>query len=662
MRQRALVSFLVVFFGPLSGCLLTRTAFEVPASVWAGHVFEIVVEGQYPYTSGAWNACCVLQVPVGFTVLGAANSMAVTMTRDEPSLLATYTAEPGSQLASWSGFSIQSGPATVRLRVRLRAPQVLGTFTCKVSLARGNAPYFTPMDPPGVAGFAQVLGGAARTFVVDDAPAQDFGPDDEGLPIGLQSWSGIAAGDLDGDGDDDLAMISDATGPLTFLSDPGGPWTAHASGWPAASLRGRVAFGDFDGDGMLDLADGNGRVLFGAPGGFVPGPTFPLLGLTSATAVGDIDNDGIDDLAFGSDQQFFVQVFRSNGNRTFTPASTGLPASTASGQWAYTLKLQDVTGDGFCDVVWTHATMGNVWAGNGGTAWTPGSIFGGQQYTGVAIGDVDGDGLPEIVCGEAVPAAGGVRVFKHMGNNFWSPMPTGLPVLGYAHSVALLDYDRDGDLDLVAGTQTGYGNYAPQRLELWQNLGAAQFAPVTGSGLPPLCTSRVTDLVVGDFNADSFPDLAATVAYDGVFVFQNLRAGLSRYGTDCAAGAIPAPALTANSAPVRGNPGFAFVLANGAPSGAGFFVIGTSRTLWAGQPLLPLDLTLLGAPGCSLLAEPLASNAIVFGGLGTATVPLPIPALPSLVRLTYFAQCAAARPGANALGLLFSDGLAVRIE
>ncbi|MFN7590795.1 MAG: hypothetical protein ACK501_19960 [Planctomycetota bacterium] len=48
-------------------------------------------------------------------------------------------------------------------------------------------------------------------------------------------------------------------------------------------------------------------------------------------------------------------------------------------------------------------------------------------------------------------------------------------------------------------------------------------------------------------------------------------------------------------------------------------------------------------------------------GIDAPLLPLPIPNVPSLRLVTLFAQGAIAAPGANALGLAFSGGLAIRI-
>ncbi len=78
--------------------------------------------------------------------------------------------------------------------------------------------------------------------------------------------------------------------------------------------------------------------------------------------------------------------------------------------------------------------------------------------------------------------------------------------------------------------------------------------------------------------------------------------------------------------------------------------------------MLPLDLGLLGAPGCTLWAGPESLAVSTFDAAGAITLPVPIPNHPSLQRVTVFAQGAAAAAGSNALGLAFTAGLAIRVE
>lgn len=381
-------------------------------------------------------------------------------------------------------------------------------------------------------------------------------------------------------------------------------------------------------------------------------------------ALGDVDLDGIDDVAFAGHFSGFCQVFRSNGNRTFTEISNGLPNATVlNPDGGHDMVIRDLTGDGLPDLVWTRFYAASVWAGDGQGNWTPGSGLPAYQFYGVDAGDIDGDGTLELVfgvfdVGGTIGGGGGVQVYKHVGNNVWQAMQgTGLPTSGMAMGVALLDFDRDGWLDVAVGY------YESNRgLELWRNTGQGQFVLRTQSGLSPLSLGPVEELSVGDFNGDTFPDLVAAVVGEAPMVFHNLLAGAFAYGSPCTHGAFAMPSIQTIGQPAIGNQAFGFHLSGGVSNSFGLFWLGSSSRMFQGQPVLPLELSPVGAPGCHLWAEPLATVFVGFDGTGSGTVGVPIPFAPQLLWSTWFGQGANFAPSANALDFLLTAGMTVRVQ
>lgn len=95
------------------------------------------------------------------------------------------------------------------------------------------------------------------------------------------------------------------------------------------------------------------------------------------------------------------------------------------------------------------------------------------------------------------------------------------------------------------------------------------------------------------------------------------------------------------------------------PSGVAWMIAGLSRTQ-SGPFVLPLDLTQIGMPGCSLQAELLTLNAMtVAGSNGMWT--LAIPPLPSLAGTSVYHQALAVDLGGNALGLVVSNAAEARL-
>ena len=97
------------------------------------------------------------------------------------------------------------------------------------------------------------------------------------------------------------------------------------------------------------------------------------------------------------------------------------------------------------------------------------------------------------------------------------------------------------------------------------------------------------------------------------------------------------------------------------PGAYSLFWFGASRTAW--PPLaLPLDLAQFGAPGCVLWAPLEVEFGSLLDGSGQATIALPVPNLPEFALVTVYSQACVFAPGANPFGLVFSRGMAIRIE
>ena len=114
------------------------------------------------------------------------------------------------------------------------------------------------------------------------------------------------------------------------------------------------------------------------------------------------------------------------------------------------------------------------------------------------------------------------------------------------------------------------------------------------------------------------------------------------FGTGCpGAGNFTPVAGTRGGLPLPANGSWGQTLANAPSQRPALFVIGTSNTMWGTTPL-PLDLGLINAFGCSLLAEPLvtATTTTVGGGPGTglADISTPIPPVTTIVGQSVYAQ------------------------
>jgi len=130
------------------------------------------------------------------------------------------------------------------------------------------------------------------------------------------------------------------------------------------------------------------------------------------------------------------------------------------------------------------------------------------------------------------------------------------------------------------------------------------------------------------------------------------------FGTGCGTGAS-LPVLIADGIPEIGKPLTVSVSTAVTGQPAALFT-GLSRTAW-GPFTLPLDLTPLGARGCSLLVSIDVVEAVLLSNAGEGSVVLPIPNDVGLVGASFFQQWAVVHPPASSLGLLFSRGGEARI-
>jgi len=533
-------------------------------------------------------------------------------------------------------------------------------------------------DPAGISDFARIntRPHAAMITLAPDpwTSLPIFQEDTHGLPFGWESkympstWTGLAVGDVDGDGNDDISSLCKTHRmPGVFLHTPRGkPWVLSAKGFKTYSVgdREEVAFGDFNRDGKLDLVSAGGGAWLGDGGTSWKATTGIKLHATmEGVASADVNNDGFDDVAFSGKTADLIQVFLSDGKGGFAEASQGLPGGGGSSIGNSKLLLKDVSGDGNADVVWTRFAAPGVWLGDGRGNWNQVAgtgILAYDKYLGVDAADLDNDGDPDLVLGiehsGGNPSFSGFAVYENTGGARWKFRwgETAQGSGGAYLDVALADFDRDGRIDVLAGRVDS--------LEIWQNVAPFQFKKRTISNLPSSGVSGAEAVAVGDFNGDTFPDVAVTTRKYGIFVWLNELTGFSRFGRGCGGNLPSTPAMGfSGGQPRLGNRTFAFTLDKAPPSRFALLVMGLDKRRSFGAPVLPLDLGPFGAPGCSLLVEPRVVLPTGTDSQGRARMAMPIPAFTALLGTVFFAQWGVVDARANRLGLAVSGGGTAKI-
>ena len=182
-------------------------------------------------------------------------------------------------------------------------------------------------------------------------------------------------------------------------------------------------------------------------------------------AAADIDGDGDADLVSASSDTDAVRLYRNGGQaQTWTAVDVAPPGSIV----AFHPAIADLDGDGDLDVV-VAALYGRmdpsrspgqlVWyeQNDGWTrhAVTPATFWGARHVT---IGDLTGDGAPDIVVGaiqltdrDGVARGNGVSWLRNEGGaaRFSEPIPVD-PELRFVTATSLADVDGDGVLDVVS--------------------------------------------------------------------------------------------------------------------------------------------------------------------------------------------------------------------
>ncbi|MEQ1631507.1 MAG: VCBS repeat-containing protein, partial [Planctomycetota bacterium] len=664
-----------------ASCRLTLTDLVVPSTAPIGGVFEVSVLGDVPLSGQRGDSAgCVLQVPNGFTVVSwtfEENNSDYNRAphRDDPALLAAYTAEPGHYLISFHdtqlAFDWSEAPGVCRLRVVFSAGSVPpGNYTFKVALAQrpaGATAVWTAEQPPVVTQFHSILTAPhAKTVQITAMPPTLFQwvQVPFGLPVGESLGAYLGFVDLDGDGiEEAVGQRWTGTTSQTFefvcrrwTGTQG--WLPYAAPIPLPLFPGNppdvlrpLAFGDFDGDGRNDLVFRDGRTFFGVPLGFVPGPV--LQGASSYVVAGDTNGDGCDDILL-HENSGPLHHYRGSPNRTFVERFDGLP--TVHDDKGSAL-LADLNGDGALDLYLPRTGNPNVWLGNGLGAWTPAIGIPAEQREGF-LADVTGDGVAELVLGGAslgnLTSPAGIHVYRSTGPTSWTRMVgNGLPTTGAYPRIAALDVDGDGALDLVAG-DTVLRDRGPK---LFRNDGNGSFAERTGAGF--IAFGQVHQLVAGDINGDGSDDLLVQTGLIGAQHYTASR-GASLYapfGAGCAGSAGVATNRMA-SLPWVGE--ISTITLSPAPIiAAGFLLIGSSNTHEPGIGALPLHLAACGAPGCYLrVTNDVASYFAT--GAGRLDYRISVPLLPALIGQSFFTQ-GVILDSANAFGLVMTQASTMRI-
>lgn len=288
---------------------------------------------------------------------------------------------------------------------------------------------------------------------------------------------------------------------------------------------------DFDGDGLPDVAAavatiagapphaGSVKVWLqrtDAPGSFRTATRYTVGPDPSVLQVADLDGDGVPDLlAMSSHTSAVAGVALVDAVTVLRgdPARRGqfLPGTTLhAGARLADIAVGDVDGDGLPDIVFSSYNVGarlGLWwndAAAPGRFGEPVTVVAGAAAA-LAVADLDGDGRRDIayVAGSALWA-----VLRNPGDARGFAAPVQLANETLPTCLTAVHLDRDGHTDLVLGSRSSTAYGATGALQTLRNDAAqpGRFLPLQRVAL----ALHAWHCVVADFDGDGRPDLATT--------------------------------------------------------------------------------------------------------------------------------------------------------
>ena len=335
-----------------------------------------------------------------------------------------------------------------------------------------------------------------------------------------------------------------------WAGEPAFTKTTPFAGADHPRQAGGNVWGDYNNDGKPDVfifgygtfklyQGGENDTIFTDVTDDVFGASHPSMLWCGSAAWIDYNKDGNPDLIIaGSDGSADITTVYTNGgapNYELTASTTVTLPAMQSGDRSATgrfIAVADYDGDTYPDVLMTgkssDASTFALYKNNAGAGFTlQATPLGSDNFTqvskgSVAWGDFNSDGKPDVLFnGNTVdPDQRYTGVYKNTGNGAFELIPLkdseDRNITIEKGEVAWIDYDKDGDLDvLITGQGELNGSFSWWTVYLLRNNGNETFTQVADHGIGATCESSVA---VGDINKDGYDDVVTAGQYEyGVY-------------------------------------------------------------------------------------------------------------------------------------------------